>query len=147
MSVLTSETIDITSLLAAVQTPDRGGIASFVGVVRNHHEGRAVVRLTYSAYGPMVETECAKIIAEAERRWPVAVALRHRVGELEVGDVAIAVAVGAGHRDAAFLACRYIVEEVKRRAPIWKREFYADGSVGWVDPTASIRRSPVESAT
>jgi molybdopterin synthase catalytic subunit len=134
--ILTAETIDVSSVLAMVESPRRGGIASFVGLVRDNHQGRGVVRLTYSAYAPMVEAECARIVGEAERRWPVAVAVRHRVGTLEVGEVAIAVAVGAGHRDAAFEACRYVVEEVKRRAPIWKRELYADGTVAWVDPTA-----------
>jgi molybdopterin synthase catalytic subunit len=141
---LTADPIDVPSILAMVESPSRGGIASFVGAVRNHHEGRAVVRLTYSAYAPMVEAECARIVAEAEQRWPVAVALRHRIGMLEVGGVAIVAAVGAAHRDAAFEACRYVVEEVKRRAPIWKRELYADGSAAWVDPTVAHRRTTPE---
>jgi molybdopterin synthase catalytic subunit len=145
--VLTAETIDLSSVLAMVASPSRGGIATFVGVVRNHHEGRDVLRLTYSAYAPMVEAECDRIVAEAERRWPVAVALRHRLGTLEVGEVAIVAAVGAGHRDAAFEACRYVVEEVKRRAPIWKRELYADGTTAWVDPTATARHGRLEPAS
>ncbi len=144
MAILTAETIDVHSVLAMVQSPSRGGIASFVGVVRDHHQGRSVVRLTYSAYAPMVEAECARVVSEAEQRWPVTVALRHRIGTLEVGEVAIAVAVGAGHRDAAFEACRHVVDEVKRRAPIWKRELYADGGTAWVDPTAPSRGPTLE---
>ena len=84
----------------------------------------------------MAEAECARIVAEAEARWQVAVALQHRIGALEIGDAAVAVAVAASaHRDEAFAACRYVIEEVKRRVPIWKREYYADGTVDWVDPT------------
>lgn len=146
MAFLTADPIDLLPLLSSVQSPARGGIASFVGVVRDHHAGHGVRRLEYSAYAPMVEAECARIVSEAGSRWPVAIALRHRVGTLEVGDVAIAVVAGAGHRAAAFDACRYVVEEVKRRLPIWKQEFYADGTHEWVDPTAAVRSIPAESA-
>jgi molybdopterin synthase catalytic subunit len=83
----------------------------------------------------MAEAECARIVAETEARWNVAIALRHRVGRLEIGDVAVAVVAASPHRDDAFVACRHVIEEVKRRVPIWKREYYADGSVLWVDPT------------
>jgi molybdopterin synthase catalytic subunit len=81
----------------------------------------------------MVEAECARIVAEAESRWQVAVALRHRIGRLEIGDAAVAVAAASAHRDEAFVACRYVIEELKRRVPIWKREVYADGRVEWVE--------------
>ncbi len=101
-------------------------------MVRNHHSGREVLRLEYSAYGPMVEAECARIVAEAESRWQVAIALRHRVGRLEIGDAAVAVATASAHRDEAFVACRHVIEELKRRVPIWKREVYGDGTVEWV---------------
>jgi molybdopterin synthase catalytic subunit len=74
-------------------------------------------------------------VAEAEQQWPVKVALRHRVGALAIGDLAVAIAVGSGHRAAAFEACRFLIETVKSRVPIWKKEFYTDGSVEWVDPT------------
>ena len=141
MGFVTGEPIDLTPLIAAVQAPDRGGVASFLGLVRNHHGGRAVLRLDYSAYGPMAEAECARIIAEAEGRWRVAVALRHRVGPLAVGDVAVAAAAASAHREEAFAACRYVIEEVKRRVPIWKREYYADGTEVWVDPTATLQHA------
>ncbi len=141
MAYLTTLPIDAAPLVRAVEAPDRGGIASFVGLVRNQHGGRAVLRLEYSAYAPMAEAECARIVAEAESRWPVRVSLAHRLGALEIGDVAVAVAAGAAHRDAAFAACRYVIEEAKTRVPIWKKEFYADGTVSWVDPTRAAERS------
>jgi molybdopterin synthase catalytic subunit len=141
MRFLTSEAIDQAALLASVQAPERGGVASFLGIVRDHHEGRPVLRLDYSAYGEMAEAECGRIVAEAEARWRVAVALRHRVGSLAIGDTAVAVVAASAHREEAFAACRYMIEEVKRRVPIWKREFYADGTVSWVDPTAKLQHA------
>ena len=115
-----------------MQSPERGGIASFLGVVRAHHQGRAVLRLDYSAYHEMAEAECARVVAEAETRWPVKVALQHRIGTLEVGEVAVVVVAAGAHRDEAFAACRHVIEELKRRVPIWKREHFADGQVDWV---------------
>jgi molybdopterin synthase catalytic subunit len=133
---LTPDPIELAPLAATVTSPERGAVVSFLGLVRNHHGGRPVERLHYSAYGPMAEAECARIVAEAETRWRVAVALRHRTGRLEVGEAAVVIVVGAAHREAAFAACHWLIEEVKRRVPIWKQEFYADGTVAWVDPTA-----------
>lgn len=128
---LTHEPLELGPLLASVQSPERGGVACFLGTVRNHHQGREVLGLEYSAYGPMVEAECGRIVAEAEARWQVAMALRHRVGRLQVGDAAVIVVAASAHRDEAFVACRHVIEELKRRVPIWKREVYADGS-DWV---------------
>lgn len=133
---LTESPLDLGALVASVQSPERGGIACFLGTVRNHHGGREVLCLEYSAYGPMVEAECARIVAEAESRWDVAVALRHRIGRLEIGDAAVAVLAASAHRDEAFAACRHVIEELKRRVPVWKRETFADGTVDWVDPSA-----------
>jgi molybdopterin synthase catalytic subunit len=132
VAYLTSEPIDLAPLLDSVQSPSRGGVACFLGTVRDHHAGRPVLRLDYSAYLPMAEAELARIVAEAESRWDVAVAVRHRIGNLEIGDAAVVVAVASAHRDEAFVACRYVIEELKRRVPIWKREVYADGTVEWV---------------
>lgn len=132
ITYLSSSPLDLGTLVARVEAPERGAVASFLGLVRDHHGGRTVSRLEYSAYAPMAEAECAGIVAEAETQWPVRVALEHRVGPLEIGDAAVAVAAGAAHRDEAFAACRFVIEEVKRRVPIWKKEFYADGSVEWV---------------
>ncbi|HEV8454623.1 MAG TPA: molybdenum cofactor biosynthesis protein MoaE [Gemmatimonadales bacterium] len=137
MAYLVTDPIDPGALFALVQSPERGGVACFLGTVRNHHGGREVLRLEYSAYGPMAEVECERIVAEAESGWDVAVALRHRVGQLEIGDTAVAIAAASAHRDEAFLACRYVIEEVKRRVPIWKREVFADGTVEWVGSGAA----------
>jgi molybdopterin synthase catalytic subunit len=129
---LTSEPLDLNALVAQVESPARGGVACFMGTVRNHHEGRKVLRLDYSAYEPMAEAECARIVAETEAQWDCAVALRHRTGTVMIGEAAVAIAAAAAHRDEAFAACRYVIEEVKRRVPIWKRELFADGTVEWV---------------
>jgi molybdopterin synthase catalytic subunit len=146
MKYLVTDPIDPSVLLALVQSPERGGVACFLGTVRNHHRGREVVRLEYSAYGPMAEAECRRIVAEAESGWDVAVALRHRVGQLVIGDTAVAIAAASAHRDEAFVACRYVIEEVKRRVPIWKREVFADGTVEWVDPSARSEDPSVDLA-
>ena len=130
---LTEQPIDLTTIIASAQSPERGGIACFLGTVRNHHQGREVLRLEYSAYAPMVEAECARIVAESESRWDVTVSLQHRVGRIEIGDAAVAVVAASAHREEAFIACRFVIEELKRRVPIWKREYFADGSVEWVD--------------
>ena len=136
MSHLVARHIDVRAVAARVVTPERGGVVTFVGGVRNHHGGRAVLRLEYSAYAPMADAEIDRIVAEAEERWPARVAVEHRIGVLEIGDVAVVVVAAAAHRDGAFDACRHVIEELKRRVPIWKREHYADGTAGWVDPTA-----------
>lgn len=132
MAYLSELPLDAAGMIASVQDPERGGIATFLGVVRSNHGGRAVIRLDYSAYAEMAEAECDRVVAEAEARWPVKVALQHRLGTLEVGEVAVVVVAAGAHRDEAFAACRHVIEELKRRVPIWKREHYADGSVDWV---------------
>jgi molybdopterin synthase catalytic subunit len=135
MSHLSLRPLDLTALIDTVTAPDRGGVVTFIGVVRDHHHGRRVAGLSYSAYEPMAESVCAAIKAEAERRWPVRAALAHRLGDLEIGDAAVAIAVASAHRDDAFAACRYVIEEVKCLVPIWKRERFVDGTEEWVDPT------------
>ncbi len=144
MGYLTRRPIDVSELIAAVSAPERGGIATFVGLVRDHHGGRAVRALEYTAYEPMAESICAEIVGEAEARWPVRIGLRHRLGALGIGDTAVAIAAAAGHRDEAFGACRYAIEELKRRVPIWKRETFADGSEEWVDPSRTAAPSSEE---
>lgn len=123
-------------LLGEVESPHHGAIVSFMGAVRDHHAGRTVVGLSYSAYLDMAERECAAIVQETEERLGVRIALKHRIGELVVGDVAVIVVAAAPHRDAAFDACRAVIDAVKRRVPIWKHEHHADGTSTWVDPTA-----------
>ena len=141
---LTADAIELGSLLAQVQSPGHGGIASFLGAVRDHQAGRSVIRLEYSAYQPMAEAECARIVREAETQWDCAVALKHRIGTLHIGDVAVAIIAASAHRDEAFAACRYVIEEVKRRVPIWKREVFADGKVEWVGAGAGGQRGSGE---
>ena len=130
--------LDLTRLLARVEAPDRGAVTSFLGLVRDHQAGRRVTRLEYSAYAPMAEAECARILSEAEARWPVRIALEHRIGALDIGDAAVAVAAAGAHREEAFAACRFVIEEVKRRVPIWKKEFYADGTLEWVGAGGAV---------
>ena len=142
VSFLTTQPIGLDTLIAQVTAPERGGVASFLGLVRNHHGGRSVTGLAYSAYEPMAEAVCRELIAEAEAMWPVRAALTHRLGRLDIGDAAVAIAVAGRHRDEAFAACRHLIEELKRRVPIWKRETYSDGTEMWVDPTSQGAGSP-----
>lgn len=130
-----------------VAAAEHGAVASFIGLVRNQHGGRPVVELTYSAYERMALAVMSAIVAEAEATDHVRVAVAHRLGRLAVGDVAVVVAVGAGHRDAAFRVCRWVIDEIKSRVPIWKRERYADGTEAWVDPTVPDGVVPVERPT
>ena len=147
MAFLSVTPLDLSTLVARIEAPDRGAVASFLGLVRDHQDGREVTRLEYSAYPPMAEAECARIVSEAEDRWPVRVALEHRIGGLEIGDAAVAIAAAGAHREEAFAACRFVIEEVKRRVPIWKKEFYADGTVEWVAAGgALVGGSPSKSA-
>lgn len=133
-----SETpIDIAPLRAGVLDPRAGGYASFEGWVRDHHAGRAVDGLDYEAYATLAEREGERIIAEAKARFDVIDArCVHRVGTLTIGDLAVWVGVSAAHRGAAFDACRYIIDETKRRVPIWKREHYREGDADWLHPMA-----------
>lgn len=133
---LQHDPLDLGALVASVSAPDRGGLATFIGLVRNHHGGRGVLGLEYSAYGAMAEGQCGAIVAEAEGRWKVRVALAHRLGGLGVGEAAVIVVAASAHREVAFEACRWVIEAVKAQVPIWKRERYLDGTEAWVDPTA-----------
>lgn len=119
-------------VVAAVRDAARGGLVTFTGVVREESRGRKVVRLTYEAYLAMAERVLAGVGAEAEQRWPgVRLAIVHRVGVLQPGEVAVVIAAAAPHRSEAFEACRFAIERLKRDAPIWKRETYQDGEE-WV---------------
>jgi molybdopterin synthase catalytic subunit len=135
--LLSDVPLDIPSLRAQVLDPRAGGYASFEGWVRNHHAGRAVDGLDYEAYAALAEREGERILAEAKARFDVVGACcAHRVGSLAIGDLAVWVGVSAAHRGAAFDACRYIIDEVKRRVPIWKREHYREGDADWLHPMA-----------
>ncbi len=134
MVAVSDQVIDPGALRETLFDDTAGGYAAFEGWVRNHNEGRQVLRLEYEAYAPLVITEGEKIIAEANAAFPfVRAAFVHRTGLLEIGDCAVWVGVAARHRDEAFRACRYIIDELKLRLPIWKKEYYVDGDSGWVN--------------
>lgn len=137
-----SETpIDIAPLRAALLDDRAGAFASFEGWVRDHNDGRAVHGLRYDAYATLAEAEGERIMGEALSRFEiVAACCVHRIGTLAIGDLAIWAGASAAHREAAFSACRYIVDEVKSRVPIWKHERYADGDAGWLHPESSEGR-------
>jgi len=125
--------LDLAALLELVQAPSLGGVAVFLGTVRDHHAGRAVVRLEYEAYPEMAEAEMRKIAEEAKGRFGVArIAVAHRTGRLEIGETSVAVVVGSAHRREALEACRFVIDTLKRTAPIWKRELYEDGAA-WIE--------------
>jgi len=122
------------ALLAGLRDPACGGYVTFEGAVRNHNEGRRVLRLEYEAFAPLAIREGERILAQACERFGLAHArCAHRVGQLAIGELAVWVGVAAGHRGEAFEACRHIVDQVKHRVPIWKKEFYEDGDSGWVN--------------
>ena len=132
---ISSTTIDTSPLRDALLDDRVGAFASFEGLVRDHNDGRAVNGLRYEAYVELAETEGRKIVAEARERFAVIGACAvHRIGDLAIGDLAVWVGVTAAHRDAAFGACLWIIDEVKVRLPIWKHERYADGADGWLHP-------------
>lgn len=134
---LSSEPLDVVALRAALENPACGGVVVFEGLVRDHNDGRAVRRLEYEAYEALAVAEGAAILREARERFGVpGVVCAHRTGRLEIGDLAVWVGVASGHRGEAFAACRYVIDEVKRRVPVWKREHYADGSDEWVNCAA-----------
>jgi molybdopterin synthase catalytic subunit len=130
---ITSQTIDTTSIRSQAIDSRAGGFCSFEGWVRDHHQGRAVLRLEYEAYQILAEKEGNRIMAEAKEKFEILHAVCvHRVGTLEIGEMAVYVCVSSAHREAAFEACRWIIDEIKSRVPIWKKEFFADGEIGWV---------------
>ena len=134
--------IDVAALMAEVADPSVGAVSVFVGTVRDVNEGRAVRGIEYSAYTSMAEREMAAIVDEARVRFGVErLVVEHRVGTLGVGDASVAIVVASPHRAAALDATRYVIEELKQRVPVWKREHYVDGTREWVDPTRPAARS------
>lgn len=129
-----SAAIEVDELRRTLMAPDCGGYAAFEGWVRDHHQGRGVSGLHYEAYEALAIEEGRRILAEARERFgPVRLACVHRVGDLAVGELAVWVGAAAPHRDEAFKACRYVIDELKQRLPIWKKEHYLEGEAAWVD--------------
>jgi len=132
---LTDTPIDAAAERRALDHVAAGACVCFEGWVRNHNAGRAVQRLDYQAYAALAESEGEAILAEALARFEVRAARGvHRTGALAIGDLAVWVGASADHRGAAFEACRWVIDEIKRRVPIWKNEHYADGESGWLHP-------------
>ena len=128
---VTREPIDVAGLSATL--PEDGALCVFTGVVRNHNDGKPVLHLEYEGYEEMVTAIFEEIAAEAKAKFGVtSVRIAHRLGRMEIGDTSVAVAVSSPHRREAFEACRFAIDTLKHRAPIWKKEFYADGS-SWLE--------------
>ncbi|MGH7445646.1 MAG: molybdenum cofactor biosynthesis protein MoaE [Longimicrobiales bacterium] len=133
---VTTEPISAESVLAHVGSDADGAVCVFIGVVRDHNEGRRVRAVSYTAYATMAEKVLGEIAAEAAAQAGDArVAVVHRTGVLSVGEASVAIAVSSPHRAQAFDACRYIIEEIKTRVPVWKEERYAEGDAAWLDGT------------
>jgi molybdopterin synthase catalytic subunit len=142
-SALVHRPIDPAALLAEVSAPANGASILFLGTVRELNEGRGVTGIDYSAYAGMAERELGAIVAEAAARHGTSsIVVEHRVGTLAVGEPSVVIAVAHPHRAAAFDAARFVIEEIKRRVPIWKREHYVDGTREWVDPTGGRGARP-----
>jgi molybdopterin synthase catalytic subunit len=132
--------IDPAALLRAVADVTAGATAVFLGTVRDTHDGRPVTGIDYQAYSAMADRQLHAIVAEASQRYGTrAIAVEHRVGYLSLGETSVAIAAAHERRAPAFAAARFVIEEIKRRVPIWKREHYVDGSREWVDPTRTVR--------
>jgi molybdopterin synthase catalytic subunit len=132
MFKVTTDVLSIDEAYDAVRRPGCGAVALFVGTVRDHHDGKKVTKISYSAFKEMAEKEFAAIAAEAEKRWKVgAVYIAHRTGALQIGDASVVIAVSSAHRAEAFEGCRYAIETLKKMAPIWKEEFYETGKA-WI---------------
>jgi molybdopterin synthase catalytic subunit len=146
-ATLVERPLDAAGLLAEVSAPVNGAVILFVGTVRDVNEGRGVTGIDYTAYAAMAERELGAIVSEASSRYGTPhVVVEHRLGALTVGEASVGIAVAHPHRGAAFDAARFIIEELKRRVPIWKREHYVDGTREWVDPTAGGAVSPTGEA-
>lgn len=129
---LSEQSLNIGGLVDFVGDPAAGAIATFIGTTRNHNEGRCIYSLEYEAYSGMAENEMRTIGEEAAQRWDIKrIAVAHRIGHVPIGEASVVIAVSAAHRDEAFQACRYMIDELKKRVPIWKKEIYEGGEV-WI---------------
>jgi molybdopterin synthase catalytic subunit len=136
MISLTHETIDHIAITEVVRRPNCGGVVTFLGTVRDLTGEQVTLALEYEANAPMAERKLTEIEADVRSRWPVGeVAMVHRLGRLEIGEVSVAVAISAPHRAEAFAACRHAIDRLKELVPIWKKEIGQAGSSAWVHPT------------
>ena len=129
---VTNEPIDLAALVRYVSDPEAGAIVPFIGTTRNNNQGRKVIALDYEAYPEMAEKELARIGADAAKQWPLCrMAIVHRLGAVQIGEASVIIVVSSAHRDAAFAASRFAIEEIKKTVPIWKKEIYEGGEV-WI---------------
>ncbi len=141
MISLTNEPIDYHALTESVRSSNSGAVVLFLGTVRELTAGRRTVALDYEGYPAMAEAKLAELEAEACQRWPVdRVGIVHRLGHLELGDISVAVAVSCPHRQQAFEAGKFLIDELKVRVPIWKKENWDDGSTEWVHPGGEMSK-------
>lgn len=133
LTTITTAPLDVMALVDAVGAENTGAVTTFLGLVRNHNQGRRVQHLVYEAYEPLADRALVRIRMEIADRWPsVILALHHRVGRLEIGEASVAIAAASPHRADGFAACRYAIERVKQIAPIWKHEYFEGGDV-WIE--------------
>ena len=138
-TAIVTRAIDAPALIAEVASDANGATSLFLGTVRDVNDGRAVTGMEYTAYDAMASRELGRIVSEAAEKFGgVTIVVEHRVGTLALGDVSVAIAASHPHRRDALDATRFVIEELKRRVPIWKREHYTDGTREWVDPSSSI---------
>jgi len=139
-TALVTHVIDGSALIGEVSADSHGATSLFLGTVRDVNDGRAVTGMEYTAYDAMASRELARIAAEAAEKFDgIALVIEHRTGTLALGDVSVAIAAAHAHRAAALDATRHVIEELKKRVPIWKREHYTDGTREWIDPTLGAR--------
>jgi len=130
---ITDQPIDISLFVAEKPDPSCGAVATFFGVVRNHHKGRSVEKLYYECYPAMADKEIQRIVEQIKNQNKVhGIRVIHRIGWLEIGETAIAIRVNAPHRAEAFAACKAVIDQVKKTVPIWKKEIYTDGAADWI---------------
>lgn len=153
---ITEKRVSLSQVVECVSHSTAGALVTFEGIVRNHSKDtsgriRSIDHLEYEAYAPMASQEMTRVINEVQTRWDVRCAAVHRIGRLQIGETAVAIAVSASHRDAAFEACRYAIDRIKQTVPIWKKEFASDG-YWWVEspidtPPTTIMASSNEDAS
>lgn len=130
---VTAEPLDAAAVVRVVDAPGTGAVTTFLGLVRDHNQGRAVLFLDYEAYAPLAEKALARIVTEAEDQWAgIRLAIHHRTGRVEIGEASVIIAAASAHRADAFAACRYAIERIKQIVPIWKHEHFEGGEV-WIE--------------
>jgi molybdopterin synthase catalytic subunit len=139
---ITSEKLSAERACDVVADPANGAIDVFIGVVRNHHQGQSVTGITYDVHETLAAATLHDICSEAQGIWPqTRYSVSHYQGYLPVGGVSVLIAVSAPHREEAFESCRYVIEEIKKRAPVWKKEHYIDGESAWLPGHSLVKES------